>query len=158
MYYTFIMLKPDAIEKGLTEQIVTRLKNAGLTIAHVANCVATPEIIRRHYAEPIAKYGEAFRQNAERYFDGKMVIPMLLAHERADIIPFVRSVVGATDPASALPGTIRGDLGTDSLARSKEENRMCENLIHASDSPTAVREEAAIWFTPETCNIYFPED
>lgn len=155
MYYTFIMLKPDAVAQGLTEEIVTRLKNAGLSIAHVHCTTATPEIICRHYAEPIAKYGEGFRENAKRYFDGKTVLPMLIAAERADIVPFVRTVVGATDPKKAAPGTIRGDLGTDSLEASMAENRMCENLIHASDSPQAVREEAAIWFTPETCQMYF---
>ena len=78
-----------------------------------------------------------------------------IAAERGDIVPFVRTVVGATDPQKAAPGTIRGDLGRDSLEASMAENRMCENLIHASDSPQAVREEAAIWFSPETCKMYF---
>ena len=154
MHYSFIMLKPDAVERGLTEEIITRLKNAGLTIAHLHCVKATPELIRRHYAEPIAKYGENFSANAQRYFDGKTVLPILVGAERADIIPFIRAVVGATDPQKAAAGTIRGDLGTDSLEASMAENRMCENLIHASDSPAAVKEEAAIWFSQATCQMY----
>lgn len=155
MYYSFVMMKPDAIRLGLTEAVVCRLKRAGLTIAHIGCLKATPELIRSHYAEPIEKYGEAFRRNAEAYFDGQLVIPMLLCAERPDIVSYVRQVVGATDPAKAEKGTIRGDFGTDSLEASKQENRMCENIIHASDSDEAVRCEAAIWFSPETCSLYF---
>lgn len=155
MYYSFVMMKPDAVRLGLTEKVVSRLKAAGLSIAHVGCCKATPALIRAHYAEPIEKYGENFRRNAEAYFDGQIVLPMLVCAERADLVSYVRQIVGATDPSKAEKGTIRGDLGVDSLEASKQENRMCENIIHASDSDEAVRAEAAIWFSPETCALYF---
>lgn len=155
MYYSFIMMKPDAVRLGLTEKIISRFTTAGLSIAHVGCVTATPELIRAHYAEPIIKYGENFRINAERYFTGKVVLPILLCAEREDIVPFVRKLVGATDPSKAEKGTIRGDFGIDSLAKANTQNRICENLIHASDSNQAVRTEASIWFSKETCSQYF---
>lgn len=150
MYYSFVMMKPDAVRRELVEQITLRLREKGLGIALVGCRKATAELIQAHYAEPIQKYGPAFQRKAEAYFQGQTVLPMLVESSRADVVAYVREIVGATDPMKAAAGTIRGDFGEDSLERSMAENRICENLIHASDSDRAVREEAAVWFGRET--------
>ena len=128
MYYSFVMMKPDAVRRELVEEIVRRLTEQGLHIAMMSCRKATPELIRSHYAEPIEKYGPDFQRKAEAYFQNETVLPMLLSSSREDVVAYVRQIVGATDPTKAAPGTIRGDLGTDSLDRSMAENRICEKM------------------------------
>lgn len=149
-YYEFVMLKPDAVRRGLAEEIVRRLRRGGFTVEQLACKTATAELIRAHYADNIVKYGPDFARRASACFDGQTVLPMLLGSEQADIVARVRALVGATDPQKAARGTIRGDLGVDSFEKSNAEDRMCENLIHASDSDEAVRAEAAVWFDAAT--------
>ena len=154
MYYSFIMLKPDALERNLTQQIVGYLKDGGIEMEWINTVKATRERIFEHYAEVIEKVGESFKEKAARYFEGKYVVPIIVKSEDENVISKVRKIIGATDPAKAEPGTIRGDLGTDSLQRSLDENRCCENLIHASDSPEAFRSEIQIWFDPGVTSRY----
>lgn len=150
IYYEFVMLKPDAVRRGLAEEIVRRLRRGGFTVEQLACKTATAELIRAHYADNIVKYGPDFARRASACFDGQIVLPMLLGSEKPDIVARVRQLVGATDPQKAARGSIRGDLGVDSFEKSNAENRMCENLIHASDSDEAVRAEAAVWFDAAT--------
>lgn len=154
-YYEFVMLKPDAVRRGLAEEIVRRLRQGGFTVEQLACKTATAELIRAHYADNIVKYGPDFARRASACFDGQTVLPMLLGSQSPDIVAKVRELVGATNPEKAAPGTIRGDLGVDSFDKSNAEDRMCENLIHASDSDAAVRAEAAIWFEPKTLEGLF---
>lgn len=154
MYYSFIMLKPDALERGLTQEIIGYLKQGGIEIEWVNYMQANRDIIFRHYAEVIEKYGEDFKEKAAKYFDGRFVLPVIVKSEDKNVITRVREIVGATDPVKAAKGTIRGDLGTDSLERSLEENRCCENLIHASDCPEAFETEIQIWFAPAVTKRY----
>ena len=149
-YYEFVMLKPDAVRRGLAEEIVRRLRQGGFTVEQLACKTATAELIRAHYADNIVKYGPDFARRASACFDGQIVLPMLLGSQSPDIVAKVRELVGATNPEKAAPGTIRGDLGVDSFDKSNAEDRMCENLIHASDSDEAVRTEAAVWFDAAT--------
>lgn len=155
IYYEFVMLKPDAVRRGLVEEIARRLRAGGFTIERMACKQATAELIRAHYADNIVKYGPNFERQAAVCFDGQLVLPILLGSESPDIVAQVRALVGATNPANAAAGTIRGDLGIDSFEKSNAEHRMCENLIHASDSDAAVRAEAAIWFEPKTLEGLF---
>ena len=155
MYYEFIMLKPDAVRRGLVEEVLRRLRAGGFSIERVGCRPATAGLIQAHYADNIQKYGPDFARRAAACFDGKTVLPVLLGSEDADIVARVRALVGATDPAKAAAGTIRGDLGEDSFEKSNAGDRMCENLIHASDSAEAVRAEAAIWFDAKTLEGLF---
>jgi nucleoside-diphosphate kinase len=142
---TFVMLKPDAIDKQLGYDIMQYFLGNGIRIECFDIQIATEEKVRAHYEEVIAKYGEDFAQKMLTMFKGKTVVPIVLSGEN-DIIAQVRRIVGATEPAKAGSGTIRGDLGSgDSYAISVSEGRVVRNLIHASDSVEAVRREISIW-------------
>nr|WP_317413387.1 nucleoside-diphosphate kinase [uncultured Solibaculum sp.] len=155
MNYSFIMLKPDALDRELVVDVLSYLKKGGIELELVGYQKAKEDVICKHYAEVIEKLGDTFRRRAIRYFDGQPVMPIIVKGEGSDLIPRIRSIVGATDPSKAGKGTIRGDLGTDSLQRSIDEDRCCENLIHASDCEEAFRTETAIWFGDEIAQRYF---
>lgn len=145
MGITFVMLKPDAVKRELGYDILRYFKKAGIGIACFDIQVATEDKIRKHYEEVIAKYGEKFAQQMLDMFLGETVVPTVLSGGE-DIIAQVRQIVGATEPAKADKGTVRGDLGLgDCYAISVPEGRVVRNLIHASDSIEAMRREIAIW-------------
>lgn len=142
---TFVMLKPDAVERQLGYDIMEYLLRENLKIECFDVEAATEEKVRLHYEEVIAKYGEDFAKKMLEMFEGKTVVPIVLSGD-GDVIEQVRRIVGATEPEKAGPGTIRGDLGEgDSYARSTAEGRVVHNLIHASDSIEAVKREIGIW-------------
>lgn len=142
---TFVMLKPDAIDKHLAYTILQYFRRAGIEIDCFDVQTATKERISVHYGEHFEKLGPVFAQRMLDTFVGKTVVPVILKGGE-DIIEKVREIVGATEPAKAAKGTIRGDWGDgDSYERSTREQRVVRNLIHASDSPEAVRREAKIW-------------
>lgn len=145
MAVTFVMLKPDAVERQLGYDVMEYFKKNNIAIDAFDVKVATEDKIRSHYEEVIGKLGEDFAQKMMVYMKDKTVVPIVLKGGD-DIIAEVRKIVGATEPAKAGEGTIRGDLGNnDSYALSKAEDRVVRNLIHASDSPEAVRREIGIW-------------
>lgn len=145
MAITFVMLKPDAIERQLCYDIMDYFWKSGITIDCFDVQKATEEKIRLHYAEVIAKYGEKFAGQMIDMFLNKTVVPIVLKGSD-DIIGRVREIVGKTEPAKADKGTIRGDFGLgDSYAIAVSEGRVVRNLIHASDSVEAVRREISIW-------------
>jgi nucleoside-diphosphate kinase len=145
MGITFVMLKPDAVKRELGYDVLRYFTKVGIAIACFDIQVATEEKIRKHYEEVITKYGEKFAQQMLDMFLGKTVVPIVLSGGD-DIIALVRHIVGATEPAKADKGTVRGDLGLgDCYAISVPEGRVVRNLIHASDSIEAVRREIAIW-------------
>lgn len=145
MGITFVMLKPDAVGRQLGYDIVQYFIKSGIKVECFDVQIATEEKIRVHYDEVIAKYGEEFAQNMLTMFEGKTVVPIILSGS-GDVIAQVRHIVGATEPAKADSGTIRGDLGLgDSYVISVPEGRVVRNLIHASDSIEAVRREISVW-------------
>ena len=154
MYYSFIMLKPDALNQELVEPIMQYLKKGNIEIERLGYKKVSEELLCQHYAEVIAKYGPEFQQKLMKYFHQKFVIPMVVRSESSDIISVVRSIVGATNPIAAAAGTIRGDLCDDSFEKCAKENRSCENLIHASDSPETVKREISIWFGKDIADYY----
>lgn len=154
MYYSFIFLKPDAMEKQLVARVLGRLQSSGIKIEIFDYVYVTDELIDHHYREAAAKLGETFIKNARRSFSGKYVIPVIVSSHNTDIIQEIRTLIGATDPTKAEPGTIRSDFSSDSIEKAMSEGRLCENLIHASDSPEAFRYEAELWFGKETASGY----
>lgn len=143
--FTFVFLKPDTLERGLVYDVMSYFSQAGITTRVFDIQKVTSETICAHYAEHIHKYGPSFRRQTLDMFEGKHVIPVIL--EGGDsVIEDVRAIVGATEPAKAAKGTIRGDLGLgDCYQISVPEGRLVRNLIHASDSPDAARAEAGLW-------------
>ena len=155
MYYSFIMLKPDALHRELVEEIMQYFHREGIEIERLGFKKADETLIDTHYAHVIQKYGDVFRTRMLNYFNGQYTIPMILRSDKDTLIADIRRIVGATDPSQADAGTIRGDLGDDSFERCAGENRSCYNLIHASDSPDAAREETSVWFGPDVAAEYF---
>jgi len=128
---TLVLIKPDAVQRGLIGEILTRFERKGLIPVAAQFVVATNAQGQAHYAEHAAK----------PFFKGLLSFittgPLLsLALEGDEAIAVVRNLVGPTDGRKAPPGTIRGDFG---ISRSS-------NLVHASDSPEAAERELKIWF------------
>jgi nucleoside-diphosphate kinase len=136
---TLVLVKPDGVKRGLMGEIVGRLERKGLKIVAARLLTVTPETARRHYAE---HEGKPFYPGLVQHITSGPVLA--LAVEGRSAIPVVRLLVGATNPQTAAPGTIRGDLG---LA-------MTPNLIHASDGPESAARELALYFPPGEYQAY----
>ena len=131
MEKTYAMLKPDAVKAGHIGEIIARFERAGLVIERMELAEVTPEQAQANYAE---HEGKPFYEGLIRYITSGPVVKLVLAGEGA--VAITRKLMGATDPAQALPGTIRGDFGL----------MMDANVIHGSDSLESAERERAIFF------------
>jgi nucleoside-diphosphate kinase len=128
---TLVLIKPDAITRGLVGELVSRFERKGLTIEALQLRTMDAELADQHYAEHVAK---GFYPPLKEFMTSGPLVSMILAGDEA--IEVVRAMVGSTDGRKAAAGTIRGDLSLS--------NR--ENLVHASDSPESAKRELALWF------------
>lgn len=128
---TLVLIKPDAVARGLVGNILARFEAKGLSIAAMDLRVVDADLADRHYAEHVDK---GWYPNLRTFITSAPLVALVLEGERA--IEAVRMLNGATDSVAALPGTIRGDL---SLSKS-------ENVVHASDSAASAEREVALWF------------
>jgi nucleoside-diphosphate kinase len=140
---TLVLLKPDALERGFAGEIIQRFEQAGLRIGNVRWVCPRLAMVKTHYADLKIKNPRAFDRNT-RYLAGKSVIALVV--EGVNAIPKVRMLIGSTEPATAPPGTIRGDLSSDTIKRADSEDRGLYNLVHAADSPESARREIGLWF------------
>jgi nucleoside-diphosphate kinase len=131
MERTFIILKPDAIQRGLVGEIIARFERRGLKIIAMKFMQVSEELARQHYAVHAQR---PFFNGLIRYIVSAPVVTMVV--EGANAIAAVRNTVGATKPAEAAPGTIRADFGLE----------IGRNLVHASDGPETAASEIALWF------------
>lgn len=129
--HTFTMIKPDAVERGLVGEIISRFEDKGLDLEKIRKLTIDQELARRHYAEHLEK--PFFPELAEFITSGP-VIAMEWSGESA--ISVCRTLMGATDPKEAAPGTIRGDYGI----------LVTNNLVHGSDGPESAARELEIFF------------
>lgn len=143
MERTLVLLKPDALERGLVGAILQRFEAAGMELVNIRRFEFDLEQLAPHYAELRAKHPLAYQRNA-RDLPGKPGIAVIL--EGPDAIAKVRRLVGPTEPATAPAGTIRGDYSSDSYAVADSEDRGLYNLVHAADSLEAAQREIQIWF------------
>jgi nucleoside-diphosphate kinase len=132
---TLIICKPDAVERGLVGEILSRFERRGLRITALEYRQVTQELAARHYAEHADKgfYGELIE------FITRSPVVVAVIEGPEDTWQVVRTMVGATNPRQADPGTIRGDLGI----------LFTENLIHGSDSAESANREITLWFGPD---------
>jgi len=128
---TLVLIKPDAVRRGLVGEVLSRFERKGLTIEAMVQRGMDADLADRHYAEHVEK---AFYPPLKAFMTGGPLVALILAGDQA--IDVVRALVGATDGRVAAAGTIRGDLSLS--------NR--ENLVHASDSPDSAKREIALWF------------
>ena len=147
MSKTFVMLKPDALERHLEKNIIDTFILEGYEILRQKRMTATKDTILSHYEEVIKRLNlEYFTDAIIDAFDGKDVIILELKHSKKDAIQTIRELIGATDPSKAHKESIRGKLGKDSFELATKEKRMIHNLIHASDSDGSYQKEVALWF------------
>jgi nucleoside-diphosphate kinase len=128
---TLIIIKPDAVQRGLIGEIIRRFENRGLRIAGMKFMLVTREIAARHYAE---HEGKGFYGGLIDYITSGPVVVMAL--EGKDAINIARNTIGKTKPVEAAPGTIRGDFGME----------VGRNLVHGSDKPESAERELGIFF------------
>jgi nucleoside-diphosphate kinase len=131
----------------LVGEILRRFERAGLRIRDVKRVRYTAARLEQHYAELKVKNYHAYDRNA-RYLAGQEGFGVVVTGTHA--VAKVRLLVGPTEPASAPPGTIRGDYSSDTIALADAQDRGLHNLIHAADSPEAAVREIALWFGPES--------
>ncbi|AFA48294.1 nucleoside-diphosphate kinase [Acetobacterium woodii] len=152
--YALIIMKPDALERELVDTIIQRFIQDSFKIEMVGYKCVTEDLILNHYQEVIEKLGDWFKALVIKDFVGKGMIPVILSQEGNDAIANARALTGATDPAAAAHGTIRGDLGNDSMEAANRENRSCYNLIHCSDSSESYQNELKLWFSQDIAKVY----
>lgn len=144
---TLVVLKPDAVARGLVGRIVQRFEDAGLKIVGIRMAVMDDEFTRQHYFDLEQRLGAAvYRANA-RAMQAGPVIAMVLAGVEA--VANVRRLVGGTYPNEAPPGTIRGDFAHQSKAYCIERDKAVANLVHASGNLDEAKHEVRLWFPDE---------
>ena len=131
MERTLVLLKPDALQRGLASEILSRLEGRGLKIVALRLRLLDEALARRHYGE---HEGKPFLDGLVRFITSSPLIAAVF--EGPNAVQVVRGVMGATDPQQAAPGTIRGDLAL----------YIQSNLIHGSDSPESATREIALFF------------
>lgn len=131
MERTFLAIKPDAIQRGLIAEIIGRIEKKGFKLVGLKIMQVTPDLAKKHYAE---HEGKPFFEGLINYITSAPIVAMVW--EGKNIVLTMRKVMGATNPANAEVGTIRGDLGID----------MGRNVIHGSDSPESAKREISLFF------------
>ncbi len=131
MEKSLIILKPDAVQRGLIGQIITRLEQRGLKFMGMKLMQVSPELAQSHYGE---HEGKPFFGALVSYITSSPVV--VIAIQGKNVVQTIRNTVGATNPINAAPGTIRGDFGLE----------IGRNLIHASDSPESGEAEVSRFF------------
>ncbi|MCK4963875.1 MAG: nucleoside-diphosphate kinase [Dehalococcoidia bacterium] len=132
MKRTLVLLKPDALERGLVGEIISRLEGQGLKVVAVKMIWVDGALAKRHYA---VHEGKPFFEELVEFITSRPIIAAIFEGE--DAVAVVRSAMGETDPARAAPGTIRGDLAQD----------IGRNLIHGSDSEETAETEIDLFFS-----------
>jgi nucleoside-diphosphate kinase len=131
MERTLILVKPDAFERGLTGEILSRFENKGLRIVALKHMTVSEDLAKRHYAE---HDGKPFFGELVEFITSGPLVAMVLEGDQA--IVAARQVIGATNPLEAAPGSIRGDYAI----------AVGQNMVHGSDSPESGVREAELFF------------
>lgn len=134
MEKTFILVKPDGVQRGLIGEILSRLEKRGLKLVAAKFLQVPLNLAEKHYA---IHEGKPFYEGLIKYITSAPVMAMVL--EGPDAVLEVRQTMGLTDPLKAAPGTIRHDFAS----------RISRNLTHASDSPENADSEISLWFSPD---------
>jgi len=174
---TFVILKPDSIQRGLMGETIKRFEAVGLKLIAMKFTVAEEELLWKHYNKDEAwflKKGETAVKNridmgmpvdrgAIEYgkdiiralvnFMGSCPVVMMI-WEGNQAVSVVKKIVGGTEPTTSDVGTIRGDLTLDSYELSNRDERAVRNLVHCSDQVDEAEREIALWFKPEEIMSY----
>lgn len=176
---TFVILKPDSVQRSLIGEIINRIERTGLKLVALKMINMDEEHLTNHYGKndewylekgtkrvrlmqeagkkidqnrsPI-EYGKDIIRGVIRYMQASPVIAMVWEGNQA--VAVVKKLVGTTDPTASDVGTIRGDYQLDSYSLSDTEERGIRNLIHCTDQPSEAQREIDIWFSPEELHDY----
>ncbi|MBI4147919.1 nucleoside-diphosphate kinase [Candidatus Woesearchaeota archaeon] len=172
---TLILIKPDAVQRGIAGEILARFERTGLKIVGIKMVKASQELAKKHYTDALIPIvgnktkkdwdaaGIKHTETPEQI--GTMIVnsirQMLTNHpvialclEGIQAVENVRKIVGSTGCKDALPGTIRGDYGHVSLGYASIKKRGIANLIHASGNPQEAQQEITLWFAPHELQTY----
>ncbi len=141
MERTFILLKPDCVQRRLMGDVIGRMESKGLNFIAMKMLQITPDLAKQHYAEHVEK---GWYPTLEGFITGGPVMAAVL--EGLDAIRVVREMLGATNGLQASPGTIRGDYSSSRQM----------NLVHGSDGPEAACREISLYFSDEELCSYEP--
>jgi nucleoside-diphosphate kinase len=133
MQRTFILFKPDCVQRRLVGRILARFEDKGLSVVAMKMLRITPELAKQHYAEHVSK---AWYPTLEAFITGGPVVAAVL--EGLEAVRVVRDMLGATNGLNAAAGTIRGDFSSSRQM----------NLVHGSDGPESAAREIALYFKP----------
>lgn len=136
---TFLAVKPDGVERGLIGEVIKRVEDKGLKVTALKMIWLDREQAEKHYEEHKDK--DFFNELID-YITSKPIVAMAI--EGPNAVPTVRKLIGATDPAEAAPGTIRGDYGLE----------IDENIVHAADSPESAERELDLYFQEDEFQEY----
>jgi nucleoside-diphosphate kinase len=174
---TFVIVKPDGVQRGLVGEIIKRFERTGLKVVGLKMSVLPEELLWKHYDKddawflkkgtgivesltaaglPVEKeaieYGKDIIRALVKYMTVSPVVSMVIEGNQA--VAVVKKLVGETEPATSDVGTIRGDFTTDSYAICAVDDRAVRNLIHCSDEVENANKEIAMWFKPEELYNY----
>lgn len=136
MEKTFFIIKPDGVARGLVGEILHRIERRGFVLERLEMRQASQELLREHYQELV---GKPFFPELEDYMTQGPLIAGVMSGNR--VISSWRTMMGATNPKDALPGTIRGD-----FAQAPGDSGGIFNVVHGSDSKESAKREISIWF------------
>ena len=128
---TFVAVKPDGVQRGIVGEVISRFERRGLKLIGLKLIQVSPDTAEKHYGE---HKGKPFYEGLVNFITSGPVVAMVW--EGKNSIALARNVIGATNPANAAPGSIRGDLAVD----------IGRNIVHGSDGPESAEREVAIFF------------
>jgi nucleoside-diphosphate kinase len=141
---TLVLLKPDAIARGLAGRILTRFEDAALKIVGVKMKHLDADFTRKHYFDLEERAGSDIYNTTSTFMQSAPVIALAL--EGVDAVAKVRKIIGSTFPDQAPPGTIRGDFAHQTKASSEVSGKAVMNLVHASGNSEEAKYEVELWF------------
>lgn len=136
---TFVMIKPDAVQRGLIGEIINRFEKKGIKVVAMKMVSVDKDLAEKHYG---VHKGKPFFEPTVKYITSSPVVAMVL--EGFNAIEIVRKMMGKTDPAEATPGSIRGDYG----------QFIGRNIVHGSDGEDTAEFEINLWFKPGEITDY----
>jgi nucleoside-diphosphate kinase len=149
---TLVLLKPDALARGLVGRILARFEDALLKIVAARMVWMDADLARQHYFDVEQRLGREVYATIAEFMQTGPVLALVL--EGVEAVGCVRKLVGATYPDQAAPGTIRGDFAHTSKAYAAARGIPVANLVHASASPEDAEHEISVWFTKADMHDY----
>jgi nucleoside-diphosphate kinase len=149
---TLVLLKPDAVARGLVGRVIARFENALLKIVAAKMVWMDADLAKRHYFDLEERFGPAVFNAMAEFMETGPVIALVL--EGVEAVAVTRKLVGSTYPDQAAPGTIRGDFAHMSRGYANERHIAVANLVHASGNVEEAQREIEVWFAKDEIQDY----